>query len=238
MNREILKEIESHKDPLRAKLLARYFKTGKEQYGEGDKFYGLTVPMCREISTKYKDMTLKEIEALLKNKIHEVRLIALFILMFKYKKGAQDEKEKIIKFYLKNTKYINNWDLVDLPCCHILGEYLWENKNLQGKTLHKTLHKLANSKNLWEQRIAIVSTLVFVRNGDMRWTIKLAKMFLGHEHDLMHKATGWALREVGKRNPVLLMKFLDANIPKMPRTMLRYAIEKFPEQIRKEYLKK
>ena len=188
--------------------------------------------MARKIASKYKNVSLKEIGVLIKNEIHEVRLISLFILMYKYKNGLQDGKEKVVKFYLKNTKYINNWDLVDLPCCHILGEYLWQKKD------KKILMKLANSKNLWEQRIAIVSTLVFVKNGDMKPTIKLAKMFLDHNHDLIHKATGWALREVGKRDLSELHKFLEKNISKMPRTMLRYAIEKFPENLRKEYLRK
>jgi 3-methyladenine DNA glycosylase AlkD len=232
MTQDVLKEIKLHRDPLRAKLLSKYFKTGKGQYAEGDIFWGLTVPMSRQIARKYKDLPLKQIQVLLKNKVHEYRLIALLILIDKYKAGQQDEKEKIVKFYLKNTKYINNWDLVDLPCCHILGEYLWKTK----KT--KILIKLANSKNLWEQRIAMVSTLVFVKNGDMRWTLKLAKKFLTHKHDLMHKATGWALREVGKRDPSALHKFLQENASKMPRIMLRYAIEKFPQNVRLEYLKK
>ncbi len=232
MYKEILKEINLHKDPLRAKLLARYFKTKKGQYGYGDIFLGLTVPLSRSIASKHKDALLQDVSFLIKNKIHEVRLVALFILMYKYKNGSQDEKEKIVKFYLKNTKYINNWDLVDLPCCHILGEYLWEKKD------KKILMKLADSKNLWEQRIAIVSTLVFVRNGDMKWTIRLAKKFLNHDHDLIHKATGWALREVGKRDQVELNKFLEENIFKMPRTMLRYSIEKFPEEIRRSFLRK
>jgi 3-methyladenine DNA glycosylase AlkD len=244
MNEAILKEINLHRDPLRAKLLARYFKTGKGQYGFGDIFLGLTVPLARSIASKYKDISLHEISFLIKSKIHEARLIALFILMHKYKNGSQVEKERIVKFYLKNTKYINNWDLVDLPCCHILGEYLYNLPHHQVKGISPSpgdggiLMKLANSKNLWEQRIAMVSTLVFVKNGDMRWTMILAKKFLDHKHDLMHKATGWALREVGKRNPAELHKFLRKNISKMPRTMLRYAIEKFPEKIRKEYLKK
>ena len=232
MIKAILKEIYSHRDKNRAKASVWYFKTGKGQYGEGDKFLGLTVPMARKIASKYKNVSLKEIGVLIKNEIHEVRLISLFILMYKYKNGLQDGKEKVVKFYLKNTKYINNWDLVDLPCCHILGEYLWQKKD------KKILMKLANSKNLWEQRIAIVSTLVFVKNGDMKPTIKLAKMFLDHNHDLIHKATGWALREVGKRDLSELHKFLEKNISKMPRTMLHYAIEKFPENLRKEYLRK
>ncbi|MCX6751606.1 MAG: DNA alkylation repair protein [Candidatus Nomurabacteria bacterium] len=243
----ILKEIYSHRDKNRAKASVWYFKTGKGQYGEGDIFWGLTVPISRRIAIKYKDVSLKEIDALIKNKIHEVRLIALFILMYKYKNGSQDGKEKVVKFYLKNTKYINNWDLVDLPCCHILGDYLynlplsWAYGNSPKPSLgerDKILMKLANSKNLWEQRIAIVSTLVFVKNGDMKPTLKLAKMFLGHSHDLIHKATGWVLREVGKRNSALLYEFLEKNVSKMPRTTLRYAIERFPENLRKEYLRK
>ena len=125
MSKNILKEIYLHRDPLRAKLLARYFKTSKGQYGEGDIFLGLTVPICRKIAEKYKNITLSEINLLLKNKFHEARLIGLLVLVYRYKKGTADEKEKIVKFYLKNTKYINNWDLVDLPCCHILGEYLY-----------------------------------------------------------------------------------------------------------------
>ena len=228
---EILKEINLHKDPLKAKLLARYFKTGKGQYGEGDIFIGLTVPVSRSIALKYKNIPLTEVGLLIKNKVHEVRLIALFILMFKYKNGSPEEKEKIVTFYLKNTKYINNWDLVDLPCCHILGDYLWTKKD------KKILTKLANSKNLWEQRIAMVSTLFFIKQGDMKWTIKLAKKFLNHDHDLMHKAVGWALREMGKRNIVELQKFLKENISKMPRTTLRYSIEKFPNNIRLAYLR-
>jgi 3-methyladenine DNA glycosylase AlkD len=232
MNGIILKEIYSHQDRNKAQILSRFFKTGKGQYGEGDIFLGLTVPVSRKIALKYKDISNTDISCLLKNKIHEIRLIALLILVFKYKKADFKIKKEIVDFYLKNTKYINNWDLVDLSAHHILGEYFSDKKNKE------ILIELAQSKNLWEQRIAIVSTFAFIRKGDMELTIKISKILINHKHDLIHKACGWMLREMGKRNVVLLCKFLDENINKMPRTMLRYSIEKFPENIRLEYLKK
>ena len=168
----------------------------------------------------------------MKNNYHEVRQTALFTLIRKYEKAPEKEKKKIANFYLKNTKYINNWDLVDLSAYKILGYYLLNQKN------KNVLLKLARSKNIWEQRIAIISTFAFIRKGDIKWSLKLAKMFLSHDHDLIHKATGWMLREVGKKNMKELRKFLDSNLSRMPRTMLRYAIEKFPENTRKKYLKK
>jgi 3-methyladenine DNA glycosylase AlkD len=229
---KILKEIYSYKDKNKAKLLSRFFKTGSGQYGEGDIFLGLTVPISRKIAIKYKDVPNSEVSLLLKSKIHEVRLVAVLILVQKYKISVQKERKEIVDFYLKNTRYINNWDLVDLSAHYVLGDYLLD------KTNKKILLKLAHSKNLWEQRIAIISTFALIRKGDMEWPIKIAKIFLNHEHDLIHKATGWMLREVGKRDIVELSKFLDTNISKMPRTMLRYSIEKFPKHIRKEYLKK
>jgi len=232
MIKEILKDIEAKKKKGKDETLSRFFKTGKGQYGEGDIFWGLSVPVARVIAKKYKDLSLSDIDLLLKNKVHEVRMISLFILVGKYKHSSQAEKEKIVRFYLKNTKYINNWDLVDLSSHYILGDYLSDKKD---KTI---LLKLAKSKNLWEQRIAIVSTYALIRKGDLSWTFKISKMFLGHDHDLIHKASGWMLREAGKKNEKALKKFLDANISKMPRTMLRYAIEKFPEEVRREYLRK
>lgn len=232
---DILKEIKSKENKYKTDILARFFKTGKGQYGEGDIFLGLTVPVSRKIALKYKDISKKEINSLLKNKIHEVRLIALLILVFQYKKSDLKNKKEIVDFYLKNTKYINNWDLVDLSAYHILGDYLSNEKN---STQSRILNRLADSKNLWEQRIAMVSTFALIRKGEMKWTIKIANKFLNHKHDLIHKATGWMLREVGKRNIIELCKFLDANLSKMPRTMLRYSIEKFPEHTRKEYLRK
>ena len=232
MNETILKEIYSHRDKKRAKASSWYFKTGKGQYGEGDVFLGLTVPLSRKIAQKYQNMSDVEIASLLKNKIHEIRLIALLILVAKYKNSKEKNKKKIVDFYLKNTRYINNWDLVDLSAHYIVGDYLLSNEN------GEILLKLARSKNLWEQRIAIVSTFALIKKGDIKWSIKIAKIFLNHEHDLIHKATGWMLREVGKKNMKELRKFLDNNLSKMPRTMLRYAIERFPENLRLKYLKK
>lgn len=232
MTTKILEEIYSHKNKNRAKSSAWYFKTSKGQYGEGDIFWGLTVSMCRKIAEKYKNISKSKISLLLKNKVHEVRLVGVLVLVYKYKTGTEEEKKEITDFYLESTKYVNNWDLVDLSAYRILGDFLLKKKN------KNILLKLARSKNLWDQRIAIISTFAFIKKGDLRWIFKLARMFLNHKHDLIHKATGWMLREAGKEDVVKLRKFLDSNLSKMPRTTLRYAIEKFPENIRKKYLRK
>lgn len=230
---DIEKEIRRHADKEKAKLLARFFKTGRGEYGEGDVFLGLNVPVSRKIAEKYPEISLSEIDALLKNKIHEIRLIALLILIQQYKKSDANQKRKIVDFYLAHTKYINNWDLVDLSAPRILGDFLFKQKD------KKILLVLAKSKNLWKQRIAIISTLAFICKGDAEWTYKLAKIFLRHKHDLIHKATGWMLREAGKRvSEKDLRAFLDARGKEMPRTMLRYAIERLPKSLRLKYLKK
>jgi 3-methyladenine DNA glycosylase AlkD len=229
---KILKEIYSKRDKNRAKSSGWYFKTGEGQYGERDKFLGLRNAQMREIAKHSYTASFEELGKLLKDSYHEVRQTALFALVRKYEKASEKERKKIADFYLKNTKYINNWDLVDLSAYKILGYYLLNHKN------KNVLLKLARSKNMWEQRIAIISTFAFIKKGEIKWSLKLAKMFLDHKHDLIHKASGWMLREVGKKDMKALRKFLDANLSKMPRTMLRYAIEKFPENIRKEYLKK
>ena len=231
MNKIILKEIYSHRNKKKAKILSRFFKTGKGYYGEGDIFWGLTVPISRRIALKYKDISLKEINFLLKHKVHEVRLVGILVLVHRYRSGAVGEREKIMNFYLKNTRYINNWDLVDLSASQILGEYLLNKKD------KKILIRLARSKNLWEQRIAMISTFAFIRRGELAWTFKIARMFIDHQHDLIHKATGWMLRETGKKDMKALREFLDKNLFLMPRTMLRYAIERFPENVRLRYLK-
>lgn len=229
---EILKEIESHKNLEKGRFLSRFFKTGKGQYGEGDVFWGLTVPVSRVIALKYKSATLSDILLLLKNKVHEVRLVGILILVWRYQHSSIKERGKIADFYLKNAKYVNNWDLVDLSAPKILGEYLFMNGD------KKILIKLAKSKNLWEQRMAVLSTLSFIRRGELDWTFRIAKMFLSHQHDLLHKAVGWMLRETGKKDGRALHKFLEDNIFKMPRTMLRYSIERFPRNIRLKYLRK
>lgn len=228
----ILKDIELYKNKEKAKLLSRFFKTGIGEYGEGDIFWGLAVPTSRKIALKYKNISLSEISFLLKNKVHEVRLIGVLILINKYQKSNLQEKKKIVNFYLKNIKYINNWDLVDLSAPKILGDYLLNKKD------RKILLKLSNSKNLWKERISILATFSFIRVLDFKWSFYLAQKFLNHKHDLIHKACGWMLREIGKKDEKKLKEFLDKYISIIPRTMLRYAIEKFKEKERKIYLKK
>jgi len=212
-----------------AKTMQWFFKTGKGEYGEGDVFAGLKVPTQRKLAKEFKDLSLNDLKVLLSSPVHEERLIALFILVSKYEKGDEKEKEIIFLFYLKNKKSANNWDLVDLSAPKIVGKHLLhEDKSI--------LLKLSESKNLWERRIAILSTYEFIRNGKFDTTLKIAGKLLNDKHDLIHKAVGWMLREVGKRNLAVEEKFLKNNYKKMPRTMLRYAIEKFPEAKRKKYL--
>lgn len=228
MYNKILKEIISHQNKEKGQLLARFFKTAKGQYGEGDLFLGIMVPESRKIAVKYSDISYKDIGELIKNKYHEVRLIAILILVHKYKSRQSTRQDlvgkEIVDFYLKNTKYINNWDLVDLSAGYIVGDYLYQRK----KTV---LVKLAKSKNLWERRIAIISTFAFIYKGESKWTFKIVKMLMKDKHDLIHKACGWMLREVGKRvSEKDLTSFLDSHSSQMPRTMLRYAIERLPEK--------
>lgn len=206
-----------------------FFKTGKGEYGEGDIFAGLKVPTQRKIAREFKNLELSELKILLESKVHEERLISLFILVDKYEKGDDREKDQIFSFYLKNRKGINNWDLVDLSAPKIIGKHLL-------KKDRSILFKFALSKNLWEKRIAILSTYEFIRNNDFQTTLEIAELLLDDKHDLVHKAVGWMLREIGKRDLKTEEKFLKLHYKKMPRTMLRYAIEKFPESRRKKYL--
>lgn len=234
------KELKLKADPKRAKGSGRFFKTGPGEYGEGHLSMGVLTSEKRKIAKKYKDLKLGDLEKLLKSKIHDERQIALFILVCKYQsaslEGSKENQQKVFNFYLKNTKYVNNWDLVDLSAPKIIGEYLAAQlKNSNTKT-RQILYKLARSKNLWERRIAIISTYAFIRQNKFEDTLKIAKMLLNDKHDLIHKAVGWMLRETGKRSQPALEKFLKAHYKNMPRTMLRYAIEKFPEKKRKMYL--
>ena len=233
MHNKIIKEIILNKNTDKEKILSNFFKTGKGEYGEGDIFLGITVPTSRKIAQKYGDIEFADISELIKNKYHEVRLIALLILVHQYKKSKKDtEKKKICDFYLKNTKYINNWDLVDLSAHYTLGNYLIDKDR-------KILEKLAKSNNLWERRIAMISTFAFIYKGENEWTFKIADMLMNDKNDLIHKASGWMLRETGKRvSEKDLLSYLDNNYDKMPRTMLRYAIERLPETKRKYYLNK
>ncbi len=235
---ELFQELKKSADPEKAKNLKWFFKTGKGEYGEGDQFLGITVPRLQAISKKYQDLELKDLQKLLDSKIHEHRLSALMILRFKYAKTLRLPIEKrvaqgkeIVQFYLKNTKKINNWDLVDLSCHYILGDWLL-NKD------RKILYKLARSKNLWERRISIITTFAFIRENQFADTLKISEIFLNDKHDLIHKAVGWMLRELGKRDKKTEVDFLNKHYKAMPRTMLRYAIEKFSEKERKFYLAK
>lgn len=233
MYNKIIKEIFLFNKKEKAEIFSKFFKTGKGQYGEGDLFLGITVPKSRQIAIKYTDLSFTDVSKLIKNKYHEVRLIALLILVQKYKKSNSETKKKeIVDLYLSKTKYINNWDLVDLSAYYILGDYIYNNK----KEI-KIIRKLIKSKNLWEKRIAIISTFAFIYKGESKLTFEMVKYLMQDKHDLIHKACGWMLRECGKRvNEGELCMFLDQNHAKMPRTMLRYAIERLPESKRKYYL--
>ncbi len=210
--------------------LQRFFKTGKGEYGEGDIFYGIKVPVQRGIAKKHRELNLPELQELLNSPIHEERLTALFILVDQYGKGDDKEKEKIFRLYIKNACKINNWDLVDLSAPKIVGAHLFN----RDKSI---LFKLAVSLNLWEKRIAILSTMYFIKYLHFETTFKIAEILLNDRHDLIHKGVGWMLREVGNKNLKEEEKFLGKYYKQMPRTMLRYAIEKFPENTRKDYLK-
>lgn len=224
-------EMSAHANAEKALILERFFKTGKGEYGEGDKFIGLTVPQIRSLANKYIQLSIKDIKILLCSAIHEERLLALLILVLQFQKGDDKIRPKIYNFYIRNTDHINNWDLVDLSSDKIVGSYLFD----RPKTL---LYQLAVSANLWERRIAIVSTFNFIKQHRYGDTLKLAEILLNDPHDLIHKAVGWMLREVGKKDQNTLEKFLNKNFQKMPRTMLRYSLERFSEQKRKFYLKK
>ena len=226
---EIKRDLVQLKDPDRAKNLSWFFKTGKGQYGEGDIFLGISVPEQRKVAKKHIDLSLDDLQELLNSKIHEHRFTALLILIFKFQKAEESIKEEIFYFLLKNTKNINNWDLVDLSAPRILGEYLQSKEK-------SILYKLAKSKNLWERRISILSTFKFIDNNDFEDALHISEFLLHDEHDLIHKAVGWALREIGKRDQNLEERFLDKHRLHMPRTMLRYAVEKFDEKRRQSYL--
>ena len=226
---KLKKELKEKSSEEKSKVYARFFKTGKGEYGEDDVFLGLTVPEQRKIAKKYLDLDLEDVKEMLHSKYHEHRLTGLFILVYKYEKADKKEKEKIKNFYLENKHRSNNWDLIDCIADKILGKHLIDkNKEI--------LYELAKSENLWDRRIAIISTFEFIKNGKFNPTIKISEILLNDKHDLIHKAVGWMLREVGKRNEKILDDFLKKHCKKMPRTMLRYAIEKFSKEKRKEYL--
>lgn len=229
---KITKELNSLADKNQAKILQGFFKTGPGQYGEGDIFFGIKVPVQRMVATKFKNLSLKDAEELLHSKYHEHRLTAVIILVNQFKAGDEELREKIYKLYLKNTKWINNWDLVDLSAHYIIGAYLLDKSR-------DILYRLAKSKMLWERRIAIISTYAFIRAHDFKDTIRLAEILLDDKEDLMHKAVGWMLREMGKKSALgekELILFLDKHALEMPRTCLRYAIERLDKERRLYYL--
>jgi len=212
-----------------AKVAQWFFKTGKGEYGEGDVFIGIKVPVIRCIVKKYSDLTADEVQELLSSKIHEERLTGLLILVFKFSRCEEEERKNIYSLYLKNTRYINNWDLVDLSAPQIMGGFLMDKDK-------GILKDLALSENLWERRIAMMATFQFIKTNHFNTALLIAEKLLNDNHDLIHKAVGWMLREIGKRNLEAEEIFLRKHYKTMPRTMLRYAIERFPERKRKAYL--
>ncbi|TGK04931.1 DNA alkylation repair protein [Leptospira semungkisensis] len=228
-SQEVLQEIRSFADPKKVSILSSFFKTGKGQYGEGDIFLGIQVPPLRKLSKKYRGLPLSELQKIVSSKYHEERLAGFFILCETFQKSEEPYRKKLHQFYLKNLKYVNNWDLVDLSAREMIGDYLIDKDR-------SLLFKLAKSKDLWEKRIAIIATYAFIRQGDFSDTFKISEILLHDKEDLIHKAVGWMLREAGNRNLKAETEFLDKHAHVMPRTMLRYAIEKFPDKLKKKYM--
>lgn len=262
--KSLIRDLNRRKNLKKAKILQVFFKTGPGEYGEGDIFLGIAVPIQRKIVKKYSKLNLKEIQELLNSKIHEYRFSALIILVEKYKHGNEKDKKQIFDFYIKNSRKINNWDLVDVSAPSIAGDYLsrafpeypaaccgdewvlkksfqrnirscWKMRDISNKN-KDVLLKLAKSKNIWQRRIAILSTFRFIRKNNFKETLKISKALLKDKYDLIHKAVGWMLREVGKKNPKIEKIFLKKYSRQMPRVMLRYAIEKFSKAEKKHFL--
>jgi 3-methyladenine DNA glycosylase AlkD len=231
MIKEFRKEIDEINRPEKVESFQRFFKTDKGEYGEGDVFVGLSVPESRDFAKRYEGFSIDEVKELLDSEVHEMRLIGLMILVSKYEKNPK-ERKGIFDFYLENADRVNNWDLVDLSAPKIVGDFVYHNKEKRPR-----LETLARSNHLWRKRIAIVSTLYLIKKNELKETLKISKILLKDKHDLIHKAVGWMLREVGKKDEHLLKKFLADNYSEIPRTTLRYSIERFPKEERKKYLK-
>jgi 3-methyladenine DNA glycosylase AlkD len=229
--KSVKRALRRRQNKAKAKVLRRFFKTGPGEYAEGDIFLGVAVPVLRKLAKQFQGLKLKSVVDLLRSPIHEERLLALLMLILKYRKSDADNKSRIYRIYLENTRYINNWDLVDVTAKHIIGDFLRDKDK-------DVLHELARSPSLWDRRIAILSTFHFIENDQFEETLKIARLLVLDRHDLIHKAVGWMLREVGKRNLETEENFLKRHHKTMPRTMLRYAIEKFPEPLRQMYLNK
>ena len=231
MQMQVKAELERLSDPEHATKLQRFFKTGKGEYGEGDVFIGVRVPDQRRTAKKYRNISLTDILELLRSEIHEHRLTALFILTEQFNKGDEEARHQIVDLYLGNTAYVNNWDLVDSSAHKILGAWLVDKPRA-------VLYDLARSESLWERRISIISTFAFIHRGDFKDAIALARALVDDGHDLIHKASGWVLREIGKKDQSVLEEFLLEHYQTMPRTMLRYAIERLPDERRRFYMRK
>ena len=234
LHNQILEVLQFLSSPEKKEFLPYFFKTGKGEYAEGDKFIGVVVPDSRKLVKEYwQKAELSDVQEILKSEFHEMRLVALLILVNKFEKSKdKTEQKNLVDFYLKNTKYINNWDLVDLSCYKLLGRYCFENQK------DDVLRKLSNSENMWEKRIAIVATMHHIKKGkSFDFTQELVLNNLNHPHDLMHKANGWLLREIGNKDEEVLLDFLKIHYQNMPRTTLRYAIEKLDEDLRQDFLK-
>jgi 3-methyladenine DNA glycosylase AlkD len=226
---DVQRALSAQANPARAALSQRYFKTGPGEYGAGDVFLGLTVPQQRRVARQFADLPASHIQRLLRSPIHEERLVALFILVRRFERGDRATRERSVRLYRDNFRHINNWDLVDVSAPRLLGAWLSDRKRA-------LLYRLARSKNLWERRIALLATLDFIRQGAFEDTLTIAAQLLEDREDLIHKAAGWMLREVGKRDLASLAGFLDRYHARMPRTMLRYAIERLPKAQRQHYL--
>lgn len=227
---ELIKELQDSRDPKQALALQKFFKTGPGEYGEGDKFLGIKIPILKSIVKKYHGMNLSNIQKILDSKIHEYRMAGLLILVNKFKISDEKTKGDIFNFYIKNTKAVNNWDLVDLTAHKIVGAFLQDKKR-------DKLYELAQSNNLWEKRISIISCFWFIKDEDFKDALRISEILVNDSHDLIHKAVGWMLREIGKKDQKIEEEFLKKHYKNMPRTMLRYAIEKFTEELRQKYLK-
>ncbi len=229
--KNLKKDLRKFERPEKAKVLTRFFKTGKGEYAEGDQFLGLKTDETRSVARKYSDLNYSDLKNLLESKIHEERMVAVMVLINRFKKGNLDIKKEVYEFFINNLSGINNWDLVDVSVPHIIGGYLY-----LAKGNRNVLYDFAKSNNLWKKRIGIMSTFYFIRNYEYQDTLRISEILLTYNHDLIHKAVGWMLREIGNRNLQAEEKFLKIYYKKMPRTMLRYAIEKFPERLRIKYL--
>ncbi|MDD3237658.1 MAG: DNA alkylation repair protein [Candidatus Gastranaerophilales bacterium] len=230
-SKKIIEEVKSFGNKDFAEHHQKFFQTQKGGYGEGDKFFGLKTPQIRTLAKKYKNLEIDTLQILLQNDFHEVRLLALFIMVYQYNK-ISEKRENIYELYRKNTKHINNWDLIDLTAYHIIGhhEYILNRTTL--------IWKLAKSKTLWNERISILSAFYNIKQNDFSLTLELCNFFIEHKHHLIHKATGWMLREIGKRDEKVLTDFLNKNSKIMPRTMLRYSIERLTKEQKNLYMKK